>query len=68
MVLLVTCLGGVWTAEQPGGSVLEFYPSWRAVMMRIFEAGGNRSVTLSLWSTCVFSSQHVMGFDFSGEP
>jgi hypothetical protein len=56
MVLLVTCLGGVWTAEQPGGSVLEFYPAWRAVMMQIFEAGGNQSVTLSSWSTFVLNS------------
>ena len=44
MVLLITAMGGVWTLEQPGGSLLEFYPTWRATMGYIFETGGDYAV------------------------
>ena len=44
MISLITCLGGLWTVEQPGGSILEFYPSWREIMQRIFASGGPSSV------------------------
>lgn len=40
MVLLVTSLGGHWSVEQPSGSLLEFYPSWRAILRSIFNSGG----------------------------
>ncbi|CAL1172316.1 unnamed protein product [Cladocopium goreaui] len=45
MVALTACLGGLWTVEQPGGSLLEFYPSWREIMSRLFEHGGANCVT-----------------------
>ena len=40
LVLLETVLRGAWTVEQPNGSVLEFYPTWRTVMRNIFVVGG----------------------------
>ena len=40
LVLLATALGGVWTLEQPEGSLLKFYPSWREVMNNVFRCGG----------------------------
>ena len=45
MVALTTCLGGLWTVEQPGGALLEFYPSWREIMNQLFEHGGPKCVT-----------------------
>ena len=32
LLLLVTALGGTWVVEQPGSSLLEFYPSFRYVL------------------------------------
>ena len=43
LVLLATALGGVWTVEQPSGSLLEFYPAWREVMCSIFRCGGDHA-------------------------
>ena len=45
MIALVTALGGVWSVEQPSGSVLEFYPAWRFVTNKIFEHGGDHAVS-----------------------
>lgn len=45
MIALVTALGGVWTVEQPSGSVLEFYPTWRFITNKIFEHGGLHAVS-----------------------
>ena len=44
LVALATCLGGVWTLEQPSGSLLEYYPAWRYVVANIFRCGGPTSV------------------------
>jgi hypothetical protein len=41
MVLLITAMDGVWTVEQPSGSLLEFYPAWREVVNSIFRCGGD---------------------------
>ena len=40
LILLVVALGGVFTVEQPDGSVLEFYPCWRFMLQKVFEHGG----------------------------
>ena len=40
LVLLCCALGGVWTLEQPSGSLLEYYPTWRETMNNIFRVGG----------------------------
>ena len=44
MVLLATCLGGAWTLEQPRGSCLNFYPTFRYMLGRIFASGGPEAV------------------------
>lgn len=45
LILLVTALGGGWTLEQPNGSTLEFFPTFRSVMSNIFAVGGPNAVT-----------------------
>lgn len=40
LILLTTCLGGVWTVEQPLGSVLEFYNTFRRIVKSIYDTGG----------------------------
>lgn len=62
LVLLVTALGGVWTLEQPSGSLLEFYPAWREVMCNIFRCGGEyAAMYLDQWcnaSICFYSTEN----------
>ena len=48
LVLLTTCLGGAWTVEQPGGSLMEFFPTWRFVMQNLFRIGGPDAVRSSV--------------------
>ena len=60
MVALTACLGGLWTVEQPGGSLLEFYPSWREIMSRLFEHGGANCVTPLFWLKRIYVGN---GFD-----
>ena len=45
LVLLCTALGGMWFLEQPSGSLLEFYPTWRFSLQAICECGGPTAVT-----------------------
>ena len=49
LVLLTTCLGGAWTVEQPGGSLMEFFPTWRFVMQNLFRVGGPEAVRSSVF-------------------
>ena len=35
MILLSTALGGVWSLEQPSGSIAEYYISFREMLRRI---------------------------------
>lgn len=44
LILLATALGGVWTFEQPDGSVAEFYPVWRMMLRNIFHVAGPQAV------------------------
>ena len=54
LVLLVTALDGVWTLEQPSGSLLEFYPAWREVMCNIFRCGGEyAAMYLDQWCNAI---------------
>ena len=41
LILLITALDGVWSLEQPSGSLLEFHPAWREVVNSIFRTGGD---------------------------
>ena len=45
LLLLTTCLGGAWTVEQPLGSVLEFYTTFRRVVKSIYDAAGPFAVS-----------------------
>lgn len=45
LIILATVLRGAWTLEQPNGSVLEFYPTWRTVLRNIFSVGGIGAVS-----------------------
>ncbi|CAL1151357.1 unnamed protein product [Cladocopium goreaui] len=49
LVLLTTCLGGAWTVEQPGGSLMEFFPTWRFVVQNLFRVGGPAAVSTVKW-------------------
>lgn len=40
LISLATCLGAVWSLEQPSGSLAEFYPAFRETMQNIFTCGG----------------------------
>lgn len=40
LIILCTALGGAWTLEQPSGSLLEFYPTWRFILGAICKCGG----------------------------
>ena len=44
LVLLCTALGGAWSLEQPSGSLLEFYPTWRFIMNMVCNSGGPQAV------------------------
>ena len=55
MIALVTALGGLWSLEQPSGSVLEYYPTWRHLMAKIFDQGGVHSVPKVLSSHFCFA-------------
>ena len=41
---LTTALGGVWLLEQPSGSVLEYHPSFRQMLLHHFLARGMQCV------------------------
>ena len=43
LLILTTCLGGCWVLEQPSGSTLEFYPTFRWVIAQLFAHGGVQS-------------------------
>ena len=45
LCLLTTALGGTWILEQPSGSAVEYYPSWRRLctsLMRVDLAAATR--------------------------
>ena len=44
LLMLATCLGGAWVLEQPGGSALEFYPTFRWLITRLIAIDGVKSV------------------------
>ena len=41
---LATCLGGVWSLEQPSGALTEYYPAFRETIKHIFSCGGPTAV------------------------
>lgn len=59
LVLLITALDGVWSLEQPSGSLLEFHPAWREVVNSIFRCGGDYAAfCLDLWFCMLVTQKH----------
>lgn len=56
LLILTSCLGGVFILEQPGGSILEFYPTFRWVLARIVNIFGLQSVARTSWKMGTFGS------------
>ena len=65
LIFLCTALGGLWSLEQPGGSLLEFYPTWRFVLHSISKIGGPYSV-ISLDKFMPLNVFDLPGFGFPG--
>ena len=42
--MLVSARLGVWGVEQPGSSVLEFYPAWHHMLSRQYQLFGTQAV------------------------
>lgn len=40
LLMLVTARHGVWIVEQPGSSVLEYYPAWLYFLHRLYQFYG----------------------------
>ncbi|CAL1147192.1 unnamed protein product [Cladocopium goreaui] len=57
LLLLTTCLGGAWTVEQPLGSVLEFYTTFRRVVKSIYDAAGPFAVVKVKWWMIHYSAK-----------
>ena len=49
LIALATCLGGVWSLEQPSGAVTDFYPAFRETIKNIFSCGGQTAVRAPLY-------------------
>lgn len=49
LCMLVTAKQGVWVLEQPGSSVLEFYPAWLHFLNALYQWYGMKSVRRVAW-------------------
>lgn len=63
MILLSTALGGVWSLEQPSGSIAEYYISFREMLRRIFENGGPTAVVAPMVGDVHVSQTRVVLYD-----
>ncbi|CAE7655431.1 unnamed protein product [Symbiodinium sp. CCMP2592] len=41
---LITACGGCWILEQPSGSLMEYYPTWRHLLVALFQVDGMGAV------------------------
>lgn len=57
LLMLTSCLDGAWVLEQPNGSLLEFYPTFRWVITRLIEASGIQLVARISWWMSAFGSE-----------
>ena len=51
---LVTACFGVWVVEQPGSSVLDYYPAWLHFLARQYQVFGTCAVTAPESNLCHF--------------
>ena len=54
--MLVSARLGVWGLEQPGSSVLEFYPAWHHMLSCHYQLFGTRAVGIL---ACLFATVKV---------
>jgi len=47
LLMLVSICGGTWVLEQPGSSVLEYYPAWLHFLHRYYQMYGMETVGVS---------------------
>lgn len=52
IIILASALGAAWVVEQPSGSMLEFYPTFRRAITRLMATCGIQAAKCSVWSTC----------------
>ena len=58
LILLATALGGIWSLEQPGGAITEYYPAFRLTLQHIFECGGPTAVRAWIFEKVYNTSTH----------
>ena len=56
LISLCTCLGGVWSIEQPSGSLAEYYPAFMETIQNIFTCGGPHAVRAPSTCLCIMGS------------
>ncbi|CAE7616202.1 unnamed protein product [Symbiodinium sp. CCMP2456] len=49
LLYLATSLGLTWMVEQPRGSVLDMYPTWRHMLMQLYRVAGTRAASRVCW-------------------
>ncbi|CAL1154889.1 unnamed protein product [Cladocopium goreaui] len=54
---LVTACFGVWVVEQPGSSVLDYYPAWLHFLARQYQVFGTCAVWKTRWWMMMYGSQ-----------
>ena len=47
-MILTVCLDSTWVLEQPGGTLLEYYPRWRWMLLQLSLVAGRGAVTLMI--------------------
>ena len=52
LLMLTTARPGVWGLEQPGSSVLEYYPAWLHFLNALYQLFGMDKASLSARSVC----------------
>jgi len=57
LLILTVALGGVFVLEQPGGSILEFYPTFRWALGRLIDIHGIDAVSRVHWSMGAFGGE-----------
>ncbi|CAE7276232.1 unnamed protein product [Symbiodinium sp. CCMP2592] len=56
LIYLVTALGGTWFLEQPSQSVLEYYPTFRKMLLDLFNVQGGDAVFDTRWWMCQYGA------------
>ena len=60
LCLLIACCGGCFVLEQPGGSLLEYYPTWRKVLVNLYLVGREPAVAWMIFCCVWFCLIHFL--------